>query len=132
MRLVIQCISGFTKGLYASPTPCLQCGKMSDKKKRSPISIYLSPRAAIVLNQYSMGSGYGSVSRTVEEIILAFDFTYNTIKEALKFLKSQTTDSKGELTKAGKAAFFMYIILVLSNTDNAISRLNKAEPLLQK
>jgi len=79
-----------------------------------------------------MGSGYGSVSRTVEEIILAFDFTYNTIKEALKFLKSQATDSKGELTKAGKAAFFMYIILVLSNTDNAISRLNKAEPLLQK
>jgi len=102
---------------------------MSDKEKRTPISIYLTPRASIILKQYSMGSGYGSVSRTVEEIILAFDFTYNTIKEALKFLTSQAKDSKGEFTKAGKAAFFMYIITVLTNTDNAISRLSKAELL---
>jgi len=79
-----------------------------------------------------MGSGYGSVSRTVEEIILAFDFTYNTIKEALKFLTSLSQDSKGELNQAGKVAFLMYIITVLTNTDNAISRLSKAEPLLQK
>jgi len=105
---------------------------MSDKEKHRPISIYLSPRAAIVLKQYSMGSGYGSVSRTVEEIILAFDFTYNIIKAAMKFFTSQAKDSKGELTEAGKVTFLMYIITILTNTDNAISRLNKAEPLLQK
>lgn len=105
---------------------------MSDREKRTPISIYLTPRASLILRQYSMGSGYGSVSRTVEEIILAFDFTYDTIKEALKFLTSRATDSKGELTKAGKVAFLMYIITILTNTDNAISRLNKAKPLLER
>ena len=103
---------------------------MSDKEKRTPISIYLTPRASIILRQYSMGSGYGSVSRTVEEIILAFDFTYNTIKEALGYITSK--ESKGELTKAETAMLIMYIITVLTNTDNAISRLNKAKPLLQK
>ena len=103
---------------------------MSDKDKRTPISIYLTPRASMILKQYSMGSGYGSLSRTVEEIILAFDFTYNTIKEALRYITSK--ESKSELTKAGTAILFMYIITVLTNTDNAISRLNKADPLLQK
>jgi len=100
------------------------------KKKRTPLSIYLSPRASTILKQYTDGSGYGSWSRTVEEIILAFDFTYNTIKEALNFIKERT--SKGELTKAESALLIVYILTVLTNTDNAISRLYRAEPLPQK
>ena len=31
------------------------------------------PKATMVLQDYSRGSGYGSISRTVEEIILAFN-----------------------------------------------------------
>jgi len=77
-----------------------------------------------------MGSGYGSVSRTVEEIIFAFDFTYNTIKEALRYITSR--ESKSELTKTETAILVMYIITVLTNTDNAISRLSKVKALLQK
>lgn len=98
---------------------------MSDKEKRTPISIYLTPRASRILNLYSKGSGYGSVSRTVEEIILAFDFTYNTIKEALRYIKSKAP--KGELTNAETVMLVSYIITVITNTDNTISRLSKAE-----
>ena len=115
---------------YFSHTLSTRWFKMSDKKKRSPISIYLTPRASIILKQYSMGSGYGSVSRTVEEIILAFDHTYKTIKETLKFLTSQTKGSAGKLTDAERIRVLSYIAIMLSNIDNAISRLNKAEQLV--
>jgi len=76
-----------------------------------------------------MGSGYGSVSRTVEEIILAFDHTYKTIKETSKFLTSLIKDSSGKLTKDERTTVLAYIATILSNIDNAISRLSKAELL---
>lgn len=103
---------------------------MSDGEKRTPISIYLTPRAAMVLRQYSMGSGYGSLSRTVEEIILAFDFTYDTIKESMNWLLTQATDSEKKLTTADKAMFLTIILSFLTNINNAISRLNKETQLL--
>jgi len=93
-------------------------------EKRTPISIYLTPRASIILNEYSVGSGYGSLSRTVEEIILAFDFTYNTIKEVMKYLVNRTKESK-ELTNTDKAILFTTILVFLQNMDNAVSRLYK-------
>lgn len=93
-------------------------------EKRTPVSIYLSPRATMILRQYSMGSGYGSLSRTVEEIILAFDSTYNTIKESLSFLITLAKDSQKEHTY-DKATLWTSVLVVLSNIDNAVSRLNK-------
>ena len=105
---------------------------MSDREKRTPISIYLTPRASVILRQYSMGSGYGSVSRTVEEIILAFDSTHDTIKEALKVLISKTKDSQDRLSPSEMATLWPFVILVLTNIDNAVSRLNKEVPLTRK
>ena len=93
-------------------------------EKRTPISIYLTPRASVILNEYSVGSGYGSLSRTVEEIILAFDFTYNTVKELMKYLTDRSRESK-ELTNADKAVLFTTIVIFLQNMNNAVSRLSK-------
>ena len=78
----------------------------------------------MILRQYSMGSGYGSLSRTVEEIILAFDSTYNTIKESLRFLINLAKDSQKEHSY-DKATLWTSVLVVLSNIDNAVSRLNK-------
>ncbi len=36
---------------------------MSESEKRKPISVYLTPRAAMILRNYNEGSGYGSVSQ---------------------------------------------------------------------
>ena len=47
-----------------------------EKDKRTAYSIYLTPRAANILEKYTEGSGYASKSRTVEEIILAFHEIY--------------------------------------------------------
>jgi len=49
----------------------------------TPVSIYLSPRAMAVLKKYSDNSGFGSVSRTVEEMILAYDKMYTTLISSL-------------------------------------------------
>ena len=99
--------------------------KMSEPEKRTPISVYLTPRAAMVLKEYSEGSGYGSVSRTVEEIILAFDFTYNMVKDSLRTLATKAKNSEGKFTTADRATLWVSIVAALWNMDNAISRLNK-------
>jgi len=101
---------------------------MSESEKRTPISIYLTPKASMVLKEYSQGSGYGSLSRTVEEIILAFDSTYDTLKQAMNWLTSLSTDKK-ELTVGEKATFFALVIMFLTNISNAMSRLNKESTL---
>jgi len=98
---------------------------MSDREKRTPISIYLTPRASAILREYNMGSGYGSLSRTVEEIILAFDFTYNTIKDTVKTLATKTQESKKPFSNEEKLTLFVSLYLILANIDNAVSRLNK-------
>jgi len=58
---------------------------MSKKSRRTSnaISVYLSPRARQVLNQYQENSGFGSLSRTVEELILAYDKIYKTLISAI-------------------------------------------------
>lgn len=91
---------------------------MSESEKRTPISIYLTPKAAMVLRSYNMGSGYGSLSRTVEEMILAFDSVYKTVKN------TRLPDTGGKpLTVADKAMFFMVLSSYLQNIENSISRL---------
>ena len=89
--------------------------------KRTAISIYLTPRAAMILKAYNTGSGYGSKSRTVEEIILAFDAINETTKNFAKIFGALPAD----LQKKRESAL---IILTgfLQSIDNALSRLNKS------
>jgi hypothetical protein len=43
-----------------------------ESEKRYPVSVYFTPKAYRDFQDFVDGSGYGSSSRTVEEIILAF------------------------------------------------------------
>jgi len=52
-------------------------------KASNAVSVYLSPRASEVLKKYYEHSGFGSVSRTVEEIILAYDKIYTTLVSSI-------------------------------------------------
>jgi len=58
---------------------------MSKKSRRTSnaISVYLSPRAKQVLDQYHENSGFGSLSRTVEELILTYDKIHKTLLSAI-------------------------------------------------
>ena len=94
--------------------------KMSESEKRTPISVYLTPKAAMILRNYNMGSGYGSLSRTVEEIILAFDAVYKSMGTFKQW--SQATMSK-RLSNEQKASYFVMLLSVLMSIDNAITRL---------
>ena len=103
---------------------------MSGREKRTPISIYLTPRASTILREYNMGSGYGSLSRTVEEIILAFDSAYKATKDALKSLAVESSKSGKSFTNQQKTVFFLSLYMTLTNIDNAISRLNREQQLI--
>jgi len=96
---------------------------MSESEKRTPISVYLTPKAAMILREYNAGSGYGSVSRTVEEIILAFDAVYKNMQTFNQF--SVATAYK-KLNNEDKAKFFITLSSLLLNIGNAISRLQPA------
>ena len=89
--------------------------------KRTPISIYLTPRAAMILRAYNSGSGYGSKSRTVEEIIFAFD----AINETIKSLTNTFRELPPDLQKKRENALIILTGL-LQSIDNAVSRLNKS------
>lgn len=93
------------------------------EEKRVAYSVYLTPKAASVLNGYAKGSGYVSVSRTVEEIILSFDSIYKSVQDIGRLasapLDQQTPDQQGQLLLA--------LFTFLSNIQNATSRLNWAE-----
>lgn len=95
-------------------------------EKRAGISIYLTPRAANILRDYNESSGYGSISRTVEEMILAFDAVYKNI--ALLNKTTQSMDIK--LSKASKeektGMVFLALYSILLNIDNAVSRLKSS------
>ena len=91
-------------------------------EKRTPISIYLSPRAAMILKNYSRGSGYGSLSRTVEEIILAFDGVYQNMKTFGQLNKMVPSDPSKQQEKAAVALVSM--ISLLQTIGNILSRLS--------
>ena len=73
-----------------------------------------------------MGSGYGSLSRTVEEIILAFDAVYKNMQTFNQFSRA-TQNTK--LSQAQKAEYFLMLIGLLLNIGNAISRLQPESAL---
>ena len=77
----------------------------------------------MILREYNMGSGYGSVSRTVEEIILAFDAVYKNMQTFNQF--SQATQN-AKLSQQQKAGYFLMLVALLLNINNAISRLQPA------
>ena len=79
----------------------------------------------MILRDYSEGSGYGSLSRTVEEIILAFDITYKTVKDTFNIINNQFKN-KTEMNNNDRLTFFLIFYSSLQNIDNAISRLEPA------
>jgi len=91
-------------------------------EKRTPVSIYLSPRASVILRNYSRGSGYGSISRTVEEIILAFDGVYKNMSQIHKLITIAPSDPKKQQEKAAMALVAM--ISLLHALSNIVSRLS--------
>ena len=91
------------------------------EEKRTPISIYLTPRAAMLLRAYNTGSGYASKSRTVEEIILAFDAIKETEKKYNAIFRTLPSDLPNKRQNA-----LMLLTALLQTIDNALSRLNKS------
>ena len=79
----------------------------------------------MTLREYNMGSGYGSLSRTVEEIILAFDSTYNLVKDSLRVLITELEKMKEGKPTVDTTTLRTVIVATLWNIDHAISRLNK-------
>jgi hypothetical protein len=100
---------------------------MSESEKRTPISVYLTPRAAMILRDYNEGSGYGSLSRTVEEIILAFDSVYKVVKQNYGLPRT----ANNPLSDEDKVMFFMVLMSSLQNIQNTISRLTPSSEIKQ-
>ena len=94
---------------------------MSESEKRTPISVYLTPKAAMILREYNEGSGYGSLSRTVEEIILAFDITYKSIKDLNNTL--DTYVKKGQLSQEDVRLLYLLMLSSTNSISNTLSRL---------
>jgi len=99
---------------------------MSEPEKRKPISVYLTPKAAMILRNYNMGSGYGSTSRTVEEIILAFDAVYKNMQTIIHYTGIPKNTKK--LSQEEKVERFLILASTLMNIQNAISRLQPESP----
>jgi len=93
------------------------------EEKRVPYSVYLTPKAASILNGYAKGSGYVSVSRTVEEIILCFDSIYKSVQDIGKLANLPSTQQTPDQQNRLLLALFTF----LSNIQNATSRLAWAE-----
>ena len=74
----------------------------------------------MVLKDYNMGSGYGSLSRTVEEIILAFDAVYKTM---LLFTQLSQNLQESRLTDKQKLEAFALLLTMVVSVGNAVSRL---------
>jgi len=89
------------------------------EEKRIPYSVYLTPKAASILNGYAKGSGYVSVSRTVEEIILCFDSIYKSVQDIGKIANLPSTQQTPDQQNRLLLALFTF----LSNIQNATSRL---------
>lgn len=93
------------------------------EKKRAPYSVYLTPKANEILKNYVAGSEYGSASRTIEEIILTFDFIY-------KILKNSKKDLLVILSNVPKEGQVMVLTSLLSNIENSLLRLKLKEELV--
>ena len=92
---------------------------MSSEEKRIPYSVYLTPKADAILKCYVKGSGYLSASRTVEEIVLSFDFIYKSVAELGKILNTPLDQQKQDQQERTLWALFT----LFSSIQNATSRL---------
>jgi hypothetical protein len=96
---------------------------MSVEEKRVPYSVYLTPKADATLRGYVKGSGYLSASRTVEEMILAFDFIYKSVAELGKLLSTPLDQQlQDQQTRTLWALFTLF-----SSIQNATARLQWAD-----
>lgn len=98
----------------------MQCEYNVWIRKANPNISLLDPKSGYdsAGRDYNEGSGYGSVSRTVEEIILAFDSVY----KAFRHTRIPDTGNK-PLKDSDKATFFIVLTSILQNIENSISRL---------
>jgi hypothetical protein len=96
---------------------------MSSEEKRIPYSVYLTPKADAVLKGYVKGSGYLSASRTVEEMILAFDFIYKSVAELGKSLNVPLDQQPQEQ----QARTLWALFTLFSSIQNATERLKWAD-----
>ena len=99
---------------------------MSAEEKRVPYSVYLTPKAASILNCYAKGSGYVSVSRTVEEIVLCFDSIYKSVQDIGKLANLPA----GQQTQEQQNRLLYALLTFLSSIQNATSRLKWDEEQL--
>ena len=76
----------------------------------------------MILRSYSRGSGYGSLSRTVEEIILAFDGVYKNMKSFGQL--SEMVPSNPRKQKEQAAVALVATISLLQTIGNILSRLS--------
>lgn len=95
----------------------------STEEKRVPYSVYLTPKAASILNGYVRGSGYVSVSRTVEEIILCLDSIYKSVQNIGRL----SNVSPAQQTPEQQSQLLLALFTFFSNIQNATSRLSWAD-----
>jgi len=88
-------------------------------EKRIPYSVYLTPKADVILKGYVKGSGYLSASRTVEELILAFDFIYKSVAELGKLVNTLPDQQLPDQQNRTLWALFT----LFSSVQNATARL---------
>jgi len=96
---------------------------MSTEEKRIPYSVYLTPKADAILRGYIKGSEYLSASRTVEEIILAFDFIYKSVAELGKLLNIPLDQQPQDQ----QARTLWALFTLFSSIQNATARLQWVE-----
>ena len=75
----------------------------------------------MLLKDYNTGSGYGSISRTVEEIILAFDGVYENMQSLNKLVNLAPPNPQKQKDQA--VISLVAIIASLQSINNIISRL---------
>lgn len=71
---------------------------------------------------------FARAHRTVEEIILAFDTTYKTVKNTFATFRSQFKD-KTNMTVKDEAMALLIFFASLQNLSNALSRLQPISSL---
>jgi len=84
----------------------------------------------MILRSYSRGSGYGSISRTVEEIILAFDDIYKNMVSMRQLISAAPANPMTQQERA--AVSLIAVISVLQTLNNIVSRLSRDQMQLEE
>ena len=97
------------------------------EKKKQPYSVYLSPKADSILRELEAFSQFGSYSRTIEEIILAYNDVYDLIQSITpdQLLRQPQGQDRDFVSIIVSVPFFLAI-------KQAIARLHKAPDVREK